>query len=373
MAADERGYPDWISHEIMDILRYDIAGATWRWQDRRNMRLVCRRWHEAVLLPKLFADALEQETSMEQCMTRTSCLRIVKKLPQVLESNFSSALLHNRTVTALDIYNVTISGQLADQLAAVFEGNRTLRQLTLSQIDFPTNAAVFLRPLLNSRYIQRISIRYSKWKEDFVALMRENTETNLPARHLCLRGFYFTSMSFEPLLEIPSLTSLSITDLVIKDAEKFANSLQTNTTLRKLNLSHCRSNQRYLQHILKALASNRSLEKLCFDDCDLENEDLNVIIGSIRFNTTLKWLKLKQNRFGTGGIMKFVSELSTNQSLRIVNIGQNRISDSVAFSIKQLLETNTTLERLTISKTGLSVGTVDIFDPFVKIKRITFK
>ena len=102
--ADFPERPDWEALEFMDILRYGVADSTWRWQDRRNMRLVSRRWREAVLLPRLFLAALDEKEDLKTAVNRTSCLVVGSNSSIRFRQELPSVLEHNRTINRLYLY-----------------------------------------------------------------------------------------------------------------------------------------------------------------------------------------------------------------------------------------------------------------------------
>lgn len=162
---------------------------------------------------------------------------------------------------------------------------------------------------------------------------------------------------YAQLAQFPRLHTLDLEDnsLSPETIMKVVETLDTNTTLTKLNLSTNKIGAAG-EVIARALQTNTTLTKLKLMCCSPQPGSTwpAALIQALQTNTTLTWLNLIGNNIGVAGAERIGEALQTNRALTTLILDANDIGDEGVTQVAQALQTNTTLTDLGLYGNGIS-------------------
>ena len=140
--------------------------------------------------------------------------------------------------------------------------------------------------------------------------------------------------------------SLQELDVSENEVARIAIALNTNTTLKTLNMRKCGITYEGAVSLTRALAENSSLQQL-----DVSDNNVSCIVTALESNTTLKTLNMRNCGIYSPLRAKSLAKLITvNKSLHQLNLSENCLDDNGAIAqIATALQTNTTLRVLDVS------------------------
>ena len=141
------------------------------------------------------------------------------------------------------------------------------------------------------------------------------------------------------------LVSCGISDV---GAELLAKFLSTNTSLRKLDISHNNIGDNGISHIAAALHLNTVIEELPVVSCGISAVGAELLARSLSTNTSLRKLDISHNDIGDNGITHIAAALQKN-TMKIFIFVSCGISDVGAESLAKFLSITTSLRKLDIS------------------------
>lgn len=166
-------------------------------------------------------------------------------------------------------------------------------------------------------------------------------------------------MSFDDVLlqikeNIPSLIFVSLHSQHIEDdgAERLSTLIQTNTTLKSIDLGDNDIGDVGAKALSNALLVNETIKSLDLGGNKISDAGLKDLSEALEKNTTLKALSLRHNNFSHIGLEHFSKMLTINNTLRSIDLGGNKISylnSHPAFA--NALQSNITLKFLNLSNT----------------------
>jgi hypothetical protein len=365
-------FPPWDDIQIMDTLRHDIATKTWRWQDRRNMRLVCRRWREAVLLPQLFLDTIGEKDEVEGAISRTSFLRVHHDATEGAKLHLGPALVHNRTVVELLIGNVNMTKPMFESLAAAISVNRTLRRV---QIQYPGPRATPLIAALAQNYsITTFILDGFDWDVEFLQAFTKALTDNPTPRFLSLKSANRpkakSGAELGAMIRSPSLTGLSLKQCFLKENGKvgitgvLADAIIASKSLKKLSLTST-GGRDFAPILEKIIKQSSTIEALSLDRNRLgnariwlETDPSDVFRGladAIAQNSHLRRLKLRYNQLSADDVIQLAASFESYESSKLerLYLGGNQIGDAGVGAVLRLLKLNPSIRYLTVSRNGI--------------------
>ena len=131
--------------------------------------------------------------------------------------------------------------------------------------------------------------------------------------------------------------------------------LNVNTTLKVLNLGHCKLDTHIAVALAKMLSCNKSLTELSLFKCDVPEAGLREIARGLQHNTSLKKLDIGHNKLGMQGSVSLAEMLSCNKSLTELHLCGCDIPEAGLRAIARGLLHITSLEKLNISNNKLGV------------------
>ncbi|KAH9363469.1 hypothetical protein HPB48_005998 [Haemaphysalis longicornis] len=182
------------------------------------------------------------------------------------------------------------------------------------------------------------------------ALLRRNKA------HLAKVGFKRNALSqrstatlLSALIECKALTELSFdhnnlakpNELKLQSCEAplgplFA-ALETNTTLRHLDLDSCTMSAAYATGLANALRCNKALRRVVLQHCSVDDVAAEKLADAVVENSALETLDLSENRVNIQGIAAFCAALKKNKTLKTVSFGMFHATEEERRDLAHLL------------------------------------
>jgi Ran GTPase-activating protein (RanGAP) involved in mRNA processing and transport len=274
--------------------------------------------------------------------------------------NFARALEVNTVLQELDLSNNNVGDAGAEYIARALEVNTALQELHLrcNKVG-DVGLTHFARALENNTTLRKLNLNENDWCKDTwqkqqyagVDLFARTLEKNTTLLH----NFFLDSGSSRDSMKI-------IPELVIRNRQQFALSLETNTILQELDFSHDPPVQRkdYGEaQLARALEKNTTLKRLIVSGNALGEAGAEHFGSALEKNTTLQELDFSENYSGDAGAAKFACALEINTTLLTLNFGGNSVGDAGAEHFARALEKNTTLRKLKLNYS--SIGNAGFF------------
>ena len=131
--------------------------------------------------------------------------------------------------------------------------------------------------------------------------------------------------------------------------------LCSNTSLKKLNVSHNKLGVKGSVALAEMLSCNRSLTELNVSKCDSPEAGFTELARGLLHNTSLKKLEISHNKLGMKGSVALAEMLSCNRSLTELNVSKCDIPEAGLREIARGLLQNTSLQKLDISCSKLGM------------------
>ena len=129
-------------------------------------------------------------------------------------------------------------------------------------------------------------------------------------------------------------------------AHNIAATLQTNTTMRTLDISCCSISDKGVESLARALAVNRSLQELNISNNNIGDNGIAHIATALQTNTTMRTLDISRCNISDEGVKSLARALAVNRSLQELNIIDNKIGDNGIAHIATALKKNCTLKTI---------------------------
>ena len=201
--------------------------------------------------------------------------------------------------------------------------------------------------------VTELKIRYNKFGIacDIITTV---LQTNTTIRTLDISYCGISHEGVESLVRaLASLQKLYISSNKIGDngIAHIATALKTNTTMRTLDIRNCGLSDEGAESLARALAVNRSLQKLDISNNEIGDNGITHIATVFQTNTTLRTLDISHCSISDEGAVLLARALAVNRSLQVLNINYNKIGDNGVAHIATALQTNCTLKKLNVSVT----------------------
>lgn len=189
---------------------------------------------------------------------------------------------------------------------------------------------------------------------------------------------------------------LGSNNLYSSDIERLCIILQTNRTLKKLDLNN---NNHFgttgYQHIAQMLMTNEHLQDLKLSNGIMFDDGVTLIMEALVSNTALKYIDISSNKIspldalrihnmllknkhlasvnmeinyiGDGGATWIAEALEKNNSLKNIKLGWNNLLDDAAMAFAKMLRVNNSLEALNLKCNKFSAGAMQTFAEALKI------
>ena len=207
--------------------------------------------------------------------------------------------------------------------------------------------------------VQRAFLNPKKHAPD-AAVLGAALETNTTLRYLDLSRNNLATAGARSLATAlgtnTALTNLNLSgnNLGSAGAKSFAKVLKTNTTLTNLSLYSNNLGPAGAESLATALKTNRTLTNLSLSHNNLGSAGAESFALGLETNTTLTSLILRDNNLGPAGAEALAKALKTNTTLTNLNLIGNNLDPAGAESLAKALKTNTTLTDLDLSRNNLA-------------------
>jgi hypothetical protein len=381
----------WDDAQMMDILRYHVASNTWRWQDCRNMRLVCRRWRSAVLLPQLFLDNVTSKEELDDAVARASFIRALYGSTQVALHNLGPALLHNRTVTRLLIQGLELTDELIHSLAPAVAANKTLQRLEIHKMFSSAHVATIASSLIQNTSLTKIKLGECNLNAVALTTFARALNENPMPRHISLPNAspihidcveHMSAFLRSPSLTALSLVSFSFGDALTQDPDRcmtatmFGDAILKSSSLKSLNLSHGSGPGRF-RMFARIVGEPNSVESLNLDRNEFtEDPDTDILIEAIAKTSHVKILKLRRTAIlGSQYLNNLRVGLESHQNtvLQKLYLEGNNLWDQGVIYVTMMLNTNPSIKYISITRNGITTRLItELLAPYVNSKRLVF-
>ncbi|XP_060084078.1 leucine-rich repeat-containing protein 74A-like [Ylistrum balloti] len=227
------------------------------------------------------------------------------------------ALVHNPTVTSLDLEDNGIGSEGAKSLAQMLEVNHNITDVCLAEnLVLKEGLCAITDMMKNNFYIQSLDLTGSGFVDSDAYTVADLLENNKILRELILSHNQFGE----------------------KGGYVLAQALAQNDTLRIIDLSwnHIRGDGS--KSIAACLQKNIGLRKLDISWNGFTAGDCAILGVTLKENTTLKELDLSNNHLGDTAIGFLMKGVQKSDGLEILRIGGNLIIPKMALVILKAIE-----------------------------------
>ena len=149
---------------------------------------------------------------------------------------------------------------------------------------------------------------------------------------------------------------ISFCEIGSEEATKIIKLLESNPSIRKLDLDHIKFLDGSIVQITEFLKSNKSIIEVSFEDMKFGYEGAVAIADMIKYNNSIKFIYLGSNNIGNEGIRLISEALKINKSIKKINFRENNITDEGVKYLVEALKINTSIDEITLKKNliGLS-------------------
>ena len=265
-------------------------------------------------------------------------------------------------VQAISFHNNNVTDEAADDIAAAISCNTKLQELNLSGNNLQKAGVIkivkALRDIstLRKLYLSNVSIT-DEVADDIAAVISCNIhlqELNLGSNNLQSSG---TIKIAKSLQKVSSLTKLYInnSNITHEAADDIATVISCNIHLQELNLGSNNLQASGTIKIAKSLQKILSLTKLYINNSNITHEAADDIATVISCNAKLQEFNLSGNNLQKAGVIKVVKALRDISTLRKLYLSNVGITDEVADDIAAAISCNTQIEVLDISGNNFKV------------------
>ncbi|KAF1861519.1 hypothetical protein Lal_00025870 [Lupinus albus] len=188
--------------------------------------------------------------------------------------------------------------------------------------------------------------RQSKLKlNEFAQELRSLPSIDMSGRNFGDEGIFFLaeSLAFNRIVEDVSFAANGITAAGLR---AFDGVLQSNITLKTLDLSGNPVGDEGAKCLCDILAQNSSIEKLQLNSTDLGDEGAKAIAEMLKKNSSLRVLELNNNMIEYSGFTSLAGALLENNSVRNIHLNGNYGGALGANALAKALERNKSLREL---------------------------
>ena len=146
--------------------------------------------------------------------------------------------------------------------------------------------------------------------------------------------------------------------------------LQTDSCIRKIDLSYNSLSADVCVNIGKALVKNKSIKRLDLTMCDIDVDGCYAISKGLEYNFSLKKLILSGNKFGPDGAVALANVLQINDSLKSLHIASTNQTSQSLIPLCTVLTRNTSVQYLDVSRTVPYTDGQTLTDHFSKLLTI---
>ncbi|CAF1031253.1 unnamed protein product [Adineta ricciae] len=271
----------------------------------------------------------------------------------------SEALHNNQRLIELDISNNAIGDIGVKYLSDALKHNQTLTKLILrvdrEKKEWYDCFSYQSKSSPSTNCENRISEEGTKYLADAL-------ETNKTLRNLDLSGnrtgdagvkYLANSLQKNQLKELILANQYKNYQIGDLGAQYLADALKQNTCLTKLDLSSNQIGDTGAQYLADALRNNQTLITLNLESNLIQNTGLEYLHNALKDNQTLKELKLAKNPGSFGMAVSAAIQIRNNQAITTISVQCGSIDDESIKFVSEALLHNQTLIELNLSSNKL--------------------
>lgn len=235
-----------------------------------------------------------------------------------------------KPLTALESFEFTkldlASHQLASDVAALLRRNGdhlakvTFERNTLSH----RSTTTLLAALAKCEALAQLSFDHNELNKANIAAMAAVVRSCKHLKKLCLRYSFDEDGHIGPIAEALQ-SNVSIVELKLHACDAplqlLFNALETNATIRLLDVDSCALSAISTVSLAEALRRNKVLRSVALQHCSMDDTGAVVLGSAIVDNVALETLDLLHNRIAIRGVTHFCQGLRKNSTLRRVAFG----------------------------------------------------
>jgi hypothetical protein len=243
----------------------------------------------------------------------------LNQISKVRTSNLGSlknVIIHNSSVTHLEIIRMYLDEYDGDYIAYVIRHNTHILEINVVDVDDSPDG-------VDSRPFNLYSIA-------------EALKVNSVLQALDLSEFFFCDVEYS--------------------VKYMAGALKINSTLQKIDLSRNRIGVEGARLMAEALKINSTLQKIGIAVNNIGNQGAKFVADAIKMNSTLKEINLAFNDIDDQGAKYFVEAIKENSSLQKINFAGNNIKNRGAKRFAELIKVNFIIEEIDLRENGIYIG-----------------
>ena len=268
------------------------------------------------------------------------------------------ALQGINTLGKLCLRNNNITGEAADDIAAVVSHNTKLQEIDISKNNLIASVRKIMKALQGINTLGKLCLSSNnitgEAADDIAAVVSHNTklqEIDISNNNLTAG----VRKIMRALQGINTLRKLCLGNSKITDeaADDIAAAVSCNTKLHEINIGENNLLTTGVQKIMKALQEINSLRKLCLGNNKITGEVADDIAAVVSCNTKLQEIDISGNYLLTAGVQKIMKALQGIYTLTKLHLGSNNITGEAAEDIATVVSCNSKLQEIDISRNDL--------------------
>lgn len=273
-------------------------------------------------------------------------------IPGTSNNSWLDWLKFNNTLLALNLSHTNLYPQITKQLITVLADNQSLKTLDLTRCNFSNDGFTALVSTLKvNNSLEVLKLIGTNITTDRAKMLAGALSLNASLKELDL----MENENLEPEGVIAIFDSLrnneSLASLMIETGSDtpsyhaIFSALQSNHTLFSLKSGGVITNERAII-LAEFLQTNPSLKSLDISFNNISDIGMQRIAHALRHNTSIHQLDISSNHFGERGLDELMDTMHTNQSIWALKIGYASINDQTVCYVARMLQNNVTLRSL---------------------------
>ena len=272
------------------------------------------------------------------------------------------ALKDNCNLKMLNLANNNMTEQVAEDLANVITNNQSLEKLYLSNNNFKTSVAVILKALKEKSVLTKLSLNKNlltgEVAEDLAAVIKNNSSLE----ELCIENNRLglsAVMVLQALQEHSRLKALNLSgnNLTAHVAEELASVLENNPNLEDLRIRNNMLGSSTVK-VLQALSKISKLKTLNLISNNLTGQVSQDLAKVIKINSGLENFYLSDTSLKSSAVV-IVKALKQNSQLNKLYLC-NFLTESVIDELVSIIKYNPLITELWLGNNLLQSGLIDI-------------
>ena len=215
---------------------------------------------------------------------------------------------------------------LCQQIVARMNGELDLSHITLSPLDC-MSVGYFLKFVLRHSEL-RVKLVSCSLNDNLLGLLMARELSNHPEAKAVLHGVTELNIGFNQFSRVDGIVT----------------ALQTNTTMKTLEISHCSISDEGTESLARALAVNRSLQEMDISGNKICDNGIAHIATTLQTNCTLKTIKVSVT---DKGVESLAAALTLNYSLEILKLSWSSTHPDITMEkLGVCISTNSVLREL---------------------------